>query len=211
MKTFSFNKKPTNDKLFNKTSSNTLSKKRDNDSNDNDDLEQVSDTELEIHDNEEHNTKQDTEQSINLIIQHIERQKPTKKANISGGISSRSKDIIQSYNPNNNTLHDAIYAQHEVDIKIISKLKDKINSLATETNNLEKKLHYLRLDANNIKCDNDNYKKENNLQKIELRNALSRNILIEKAYIYQRFWFKIYASIAGFIMFVMFLSICFMY
>ena len=59
-----------------------------------------------------------------------------------------------------NTMSDAIYAQHELDIDIITNLKLKNNSLKIENEDLDKKKHFLTLELSNSQCDIGELKKQ---------------------------------------------------
>ena len=57
-------------------------------------------------------------------------------------------------------MSDSIYAQHEVDMRTIQLLKDKMNELKIENADLDSKKHYLTLDLNNAQCEVNELKKQ---------------------------------------------------
>jgi hypothetical protein len=112
----------------------------DNDNDDNDGSESDYDTNLD-------NTKP-SKSSINLIVQHVENKQKKRKVSHT---QSKTQDTSMS---------DSIYAQHEVDMRTIQLLKDKINDLKIENADLDSKKHYLTLDLNNAQCDVNEMKKQ---------------------------------------------------
>jgi len=111
-----------------------------NNDDDNDDSESDYDTNLD-------NTKP-SKSSINLIVQHVENKQKKRKVSHT---QSKTQDTSMS---------DSIYAQHEVDMRTIQLLKDKINDLKIENADLDSKKHYLTLDLNNAQCDVNEMKKQ---------------------------------------------------
>ena len=111
-----------------------------NDNDDNDGSESDYDTNLD-------NTKP-SKSSINLIVQHVENKQKKRKVSHT---QSKTQDTSMS---------DSIYAQHEVDMKTIQLLKDKMNDLKIENADLDSKKHYLTLDLNNAQCDVNDLKKQ---------------------------------------------------
>jgi hypothetical protein len=111
-----------------------------NDNDDNDGSESDYDTNLD-------NTKP-SKSSINLIVQHVENKQKKRKVSHT---QSKTQDTSMS---------DSIYAQHEVDMRTIQLLKDKINDLKIENADLDSKKHYLTLDLNNAQCDVNEMKKQ---------------------------------------------------
>ena len=112
----------------------------DNNNGDNDGSESDYDSNLE-------NTKP-SKSSINLIVQHVENNKKKRKVSHT---QVKTQDTSMS---------DSIYAQHEVDMRAIQLLKDKINDLKIENADLDSKKHYLTLDLNNAQCDVNEMKKQ---------------------------------------------------
>ena len=156
MKNFDFNKKPNVDKVFNSNKFLQTTKSSSNN---------VSNNVLEISDNEQDSETeidlQNNKQNINLIIKHV---LDKKKANNSNN-SNNSNNNIKSKSMSNVKIADesitnVIYAQHELDIKTISKLnktitelQSNIKDLKKESDDVESKLYYLKLDLGNAQCD----------------------------------------------------------
>ena len=96
--------------------------------------------------------------SVNFIIkQYASEQTPPqqqllKKRKITNSNSNGSS--------NGNTMTDAIYAQHELDMETITNLKLKNNSLKNENNDLDTKKHFLTLELSNAQCDITDFKKQ---------------------------------------------------
>ena len=111
-----------------------------NDNDDNDGSESDYDTNLD-------NTKP-SKSSINLIVQHVENKQKKRKVSHT---QSKTQDT---------SITDSIYAQHEVDMRTIQLLKDKMNVLKIENADLDSKKHYLTLDLNNAQCDVNEMKKQ---------------------------------------------------
>jgi len=111
-----------------------------NDNDDNDGSESDYDTNLD-------NTKP-SKSSINLIVQHVENKQKKRKVSHT---QSKTQDT---------SITDSIYAQHEVDMRTIQLLKDKMNVLKIENADLDSKKHYLTLDLNNAQCDVNDLKKQ---------------------------------------------------
>lgn len=117
------------------------------------------------------NTKSNT--SLNFIIKHyVNEQKPPhqqllKKRKITNTNQSSNKTVNQSVNHTSNqtfqktnTMSDAIYAQHEVDMDLITKLKLKNNTLKIENEDLDTKKHFLTLELSNAQCEIGDFKKQ---------------------------------------------------
>ena len=109
--------------------------------------------------------------SLNFIIKHyVNEQTPpqqqllkkrkittTKQATIQGNNKIQSSNQSPQHI---NTMSDAIYAQHELDIDVITKLKLKNNTLKMENEDLDKKKHFLTLELSNSQCDISELKKQ---------------------------------------------------
>ena len=99
--------------------------------------------------------------SLNFIIKHYvnEQTPPQQQLLKKRKITNTTKAPIQA--PQKiNTMSDAIYAQHELDIDIITNLKLKNNSLKIENEDLDKKKHFLTLELSNSQCDIGELKKQ---------------------------------------------------
>ena len=91
------------------------------------------------------------ETNVNLIIKHvssIEKQNSLSK----NSFKNTNKTTRVSHN---NSMTDAIYGQHEIDIKTIQSLKDLVRQLNDELESVSRKNHFLKLDLNNAQCDNN--------------------------------------------------------
>ena len=84
---------------------------------------------------------------------------------------------ISSSNTSSN-LHDAIYAQHELDIKTITKLNNRIKELEKENGEFESKIHYLRLDVVNTICERNELQKEVKTLYIENDKNIKQAVII---------------------------------
>ena len=128
----------------------------DNDDNDNDNdngtVDNANDSDSDYTENRE-NTN--SNQSVNFIIKHYvneqtqPQQQLLKKRKITNIQSSKPLQSMQQ----TANITDAIYAQHELDIENITKLKLKNNSLKIENEDLDKKKHFLTLELSNAQCD----------------------------------------------------------
>jgi hypothetical protein len=107
--------------------------------------------------------------SLNFIIKHyVSEQTPPqqqllkkRKITNTNQSSNQSKTIgNDKINSNINTMSDAIYAQHELDMETITNLKLQNNNLQNETNDLDKKTHFLTLELSNAQCDIGEFKKQ---------------------------------------------------
>lgn len=123
--------------------------------------------------------------NVNLIIKHVS----TKEKSSIRKNNKKTKEDSQSHKrtSSNTTLTDAIYAQHEIDIKTIQSLKNLIKKLNNDIENESGKNHYLKLDLNNAQCDNNDLKKQNiflqtenqkyKTQIIEYTNEIKQNYI----------------------------------
>lgn len=98
--------------------------------------------------------------SLNLIVNHFTSEQTLKKRKIINGSAKKSSNTNNSNTTQNITMNDAIYAQHEIDNQIITKLKVQNNTLKMENQDLDSKKHYLTLDLSNAQCEIDTYKKQ---------------------------------------------------
>jgi len=120
------------------------------------------------------NTTTKSNSSLNFIIKHyVNEQTPPqqqllKKRKITNTNTNQvtnqgSNQQAQAANQKSqhiNTMSDAIYAQHELDIDVITKLKLKNNTLKMENEDLDKKKHFLTLELSNNQCEISDLKKQ---------------------------------------------------
>jgi len=136
--------------------------------------------------------KKKIKSSINLIIQHVT---DSKKNNIIRPVPLRnSKPITNNLKTvhNSSNIHDAIYAQHELDINTINNFKLKIKENSAEIKEMENTLHYLKLDLCNFQCDNSDLKKQNEFL-IKENTQLKKDVSIfEKNIKDRQFYIKIF-------------------
>ena len=138
----------------------------------------------EVSDNEEKLIKAKSSE-VNLIIKHVVDK--NSKSNTKTNNNANTKPLDDS-------MINSIYAQHEIDIKIISnlnklimELKQKHKNSMREYDSLDKNMHYLKLDLGNAQLENkDLIKKIDLLEKettefenqiIKLNNANKNHIL----------------------------------
>ena len=104
--------------------------------------------------------------SLNFIIKHyVNEQTPPqqqllKKRKITNMTTQATNQAKNQSAQHINTMSDAIYAQHELDMDIITKLKLKNNTLKMENEDLDKKKHFLTLELSNSQCDIGELKKQ---------------------------------------------------
>lgn len=146
---------------------------------------------------------QNSSANINLIIKHITSQS-TKQ-------SSTGKNLRQKRKKNSeiedekSSIHDVIYAQREIDMKTIQKLKEVINNLKHELEDESRKVHFLKLDLNNACCDNCDLKKE--IIILKENNAKQNKQIVEyKKKVYQdNIYMMVMNIIIGLLVFLVFL------
>ena len=132
----------------------------DDDDNVNDNQENSKDSDSDYTENRE---TTNSNQSVNFIIKHYvneqipPQQQLLKKRKITNTQSSKPIQTLQQNNPN---ITDAIYAQHELDMENMNKLKLKNNNLKFENEELDKKKHFLTLELSNAQCEISDYKKQ---------------------------------------------------
>lgn len=125
-------------------------------------------------DNKEYN------QSVNFIIKHsIETMKNDKGT---GSVTKTTKEPIKEKkkcdikrkspiranehsSSANAGITSAVLAQHEYDNKVINNLKQVNKSLRDEIEDLDKKLHYMKLDMNNLQVENNDLKESLTIMK----------------------------------------------
>ena len=104
--------------------------------------------------------------SLNFIIKHyVNEQTPPqqqllKKRKITNTTTQATNQAKNQSPQQINTMSDAIYAQHELDMDVITKLKLKNNTLKMENEDLDKKKHFLTLELSNSQCDIGELKKQ---------------------------------------------------
>lgn len=132
----------------------------DDDNNVNDNPDNSKDSDSDYTENRE---TTNSNQSVNFIIKHYvneqipPQQQLLKKRKITNTQSSKPIQTLQQTNPN---ITDAIYAQHELDMENMNKLKLKNNTLKFENEELDKKKHFLTLELSNAQCEISDYKKQ---------------------------------------------------
>ena len=102
--------------------------------------------------------------SLNFIIKHYvsEQQPPQQQLLKKRKTTNTNTKTVQPIPPvqQSSTMSDAIYAQHELDMETITKLKLKYNNLKNETDDLDSKKHFLTLELSNAQCDINDLKKK---------------------------------------------------
>jgi len=154
--------KPTTSKSKSKLSISLPNSDNDDDDDDNvnNNLENSKDSDSDYTENRE---TTNSNQSVNFIIKHYvneqipPQQQLLKKRKITNTQSSKPIQTVQQTNSN---ITDAIYAQHELDMENINKLKLKNNTLKFENEELDKKKHFLTLELSNAQCEISDYKKQ---------------------------------------------------
>jgi len=145
----------------------------DNIVNDEDDLEE--DLEEDLDNNldtllNKYNDKTDKtdkhDHDVNLIIKHVIDNKTNSKSCSKTNTRSNTRSNSNKSNVDDNIIN-SIYAQHEVDINTIAKLNKLIIELQhvikdneREYNDMDSKMHYLKLDLGNCQIDKDTSIKE---------------------------------------------------
>ena len=99
--------------------------------------------------------------SLNFIIKHyVSENSQHSQQSIKKRKTTQNNTQNNSNTNKTNTMTDAIYAQHEVDMNTITKLKLQNNTLKVENEDLDKKKHFLTLELSNAQCDVDDLKKQ---------------------------------------------------
>lgn len=193
MKTFKRPEPKINDTLFKKINSNDNKRKisENEEDSDNYELDEDSDNKIE---NDCDNS------SVNLIIKHVLDNKFSKIKNTntktSGNKSSNTKSQTNSLDDN---IINSIYAQHEIDINTISQLnktilelKQNIKDKKKDFDDVDNKMHYLKLDLSNLQCDNKDFIKEITSLKNEIQIQNNKIVLFEKNIKNRQFYIKIF-------------------
>ena len=105
--------------------------------------------------------------SLNFIIkQYVNEQTPPqqqllKKRKITNTNTNHVTNQARNQSSQHiNTMSDAIYAQHELDMDVITNLKLKNNNLKNENEDLDTKKHFLTLELSNAQCEIGDLKKQ---------------------------------------------------
>jgi hypothetical protein len=153
------------------------------DNDDNDDNNDANDDNCDEYNSKNHNSDSDYEDkketidttksnsSLNFIIKHYvndqtpQQQQLLKKRKITNTNKHDNQSANQSIIHNQtvqktNTMSDAIYAQHELDMDVITNLKLKNNNLKNENEDLDTKKHFLTLELSNAQCEIIDLKKQ---------------------------------------------------
>ena len=138
----------------------------------------------------------DTKAKPSLIIKHIIDSCSNGNNNKTETIAKKRKtnNSNKTSNTSSNTssnLHDAIYAQHELDIKTITKLNNRIKELEKENGEFESKIHYLRLDIVNTICERNELQKEVKTLYIENDKNIKQAVIILDHDKKNKFYFNI--------------------
>ena len=128
-------------------------------SNSNNISDSDSDSDSDYNDNNnEHIDTTKGNPSLNFIIKHYvsensqnSEQLLKKRKNTKNTTQNNTQNNTQSNQ--SNTMTDAIYAQHELDMNTITKLKLQNNTLNSENEDLDTKKHFLTLELSNAQCD----------------------------------------------------------
>ena len=125
----------------------------------------------------------DTKAKPSLIIKHIIDSCSNGNNNKTDTIAKKRKTnnsnkTSNSSSSSSSNLHDAIYAQHELDIKTITKLNNRIKELEKENGEFESKIHYLRLDVVNTICERNELQKEVKTLYIENDKNIKQAVII---------------------------------
>ena len=155
----------------------------------NDDVEyDVENSDVEYSDVELDNVAPN-ETNVNLIIKHVSSiEKLNSLSKNSFKNTTKKKHDI---NNTNSTMTDAIYGQHEMDIKKIQSLKDLVRQKNDELECVSRKNHYLKLDLNNAQCDNNDLKKQHKFLQTENENKQKQLIELRKDIIVIEFYMLI--------------------
>ena len=172
----------------------------DNDDNDDNDGDDCDDNENCGNNNDnislDSESDYDTKEKPSLIIKHIIDSCSNGNNNKTETITKKRKtnNSNKTSNSSSNTssnLHDAIYAQHELDIKTITKLNNRIKELEKENGEFESKIHYLRLDVVNTICERNELQKEVKTLYIENEKNIKQAVIIVDHDKKNRFYFNI--------------------
>ena len=149
--------------------------------------------------------------SLNFIIKHyVNEQTPPQQqllkkrkitntnTNSNTNLNTKSNQSVQPIQQNS-TMSDAIYAQHELDMDIITKLKLKINTLKIENEDLDTKKHFLTLELSNAQCEVSDLKKHISLLTNENIKFIQYIKVMKRHDDLFDFYFKIFAYVIIFL------------
>lgn len=182
-------KKQTKSKILNKTELDNSDNNSDSDANSVIEYTDDEIRDIEYNDDEIRNMLNiPTQTNVNLIIKHVsDREKSKTDVDKSSTRKTSKKLPVHERNNSSSTMTDAIYAQHELDIKTIQSLKDLIAKLNKDLDCESSKNHYLKLDLNNAQCDNNDLKKQNKFLQTENENKQKQLIELRKNIISNEF------------------------
>jgi hypothetical protein len=126
-----------------------------------------SDSDSDYANKSEMNDTTKSNSSLNFIIKHyVNEQTPPqqqllKKRKITNTNKHENQSNIHNHTvKKTNTMSDAIYAQHELDMDVITNIKLKNNTLKIENEDLDTKKHFLTLELSNAQCEISDLKKQ---------------------------------------------------
>jgi hypothetical protein len=200
MKTFKRPETKTNDTLFKKINSKDNKRKISENEEDSDNYELEEDFDEEDFDNKIENDCNNS--SVNLIIKHVLDKKSSKIKNTNAKSSSSKSSNKLQINSMDDNIINSIYAQHEIDIntiaqlnKTILELKQNIKDKKKDFDDVDNKMHYLKLDLCNLQCDNKDFIKEiaslKNENKIQTKKIVSFEDNIKN----RQFYIKIFKAL----------------
>ena len=197
-----------NDNNNDKDNDNDNNKDNDNDSDsDYEDKKDITDT---INTTNTTNTTK-SNSSLNFIIKHYvsEQQPPQQQLLKKRKTTNTNSKTVQPIQPvqQSSTMSDAIYAQHELDMETITKLKLKYNNLKNETDDLDSKKHFLTLELSNAQCDINDLKKKISLLTNENINLIKYIKVMKRHDDLFDFYIKIVAYIIIFLILLIIYSL----
>ena len=149
--------------------------------------------------------------SLNFIIKHYvsEQQPPQQQLLKKRKTTNTNSKTVQPIQPvqQSSTMSDAIYAQHELDMETITKLKLKYNNLKNETDDLDSKKHFLTLELSNAQCDINDLKKKISLLTNENINLIKYIKVMKRHDDLFDFYIKIVAYIIIFLILLIIYSL----
>ena len=146
--------------------------------------------------------------SVNFIIKHYTNEQPPSSHQLLKKRKIASLLPIQTLQTNN-TMSDAIYAQHEQDMDTITKLKLKNNTLKIENEDLDTKKHFLTLELSNAQCEISDFKTL--ISKLKADNfKLKKFIIIMKQNDDQFELYLKYCSVVGIIVLLLIIYVFYM-
>lgn len=131
------------------------------------------DSESDYDDNNNDNKEKNKgDSSVNFIIKHYISENSQNSQQLLKKRKINNQNSTQNSTPANqtNTMTCDIYAQHELAMNTITKLKLQNNNLKVENEDLDKKKHFLTLELSNAQCDIVDLKKQVSYLKDENSN-----------------------------------------